>query len=171
MLGKETTVEVLGGKYTFGKVSLPLMRELADWIKEQIGDPFTEADKLLAVVERAPVGALQDLLMREWQAALARARGEAEQLRFFDLSCPLARQAVSTIEGGARWCQILLARAHPNITADEAFDVFSALGKDKLEELTAAGMGKTPHPAKNASRPPVSGAGGPVPASTKSAAG
>jgi hypothetical protein len=156
MLGGETKVTVGGKEYTFGKVSLPLIYALGDWIKAQVGDPFARAESLLARAEQMPPGPIQDLLLRQYEAAHAEGKDKAQQLEFFDLACPLAQKAMRTIRGGAKWCQLMLEPAHPGISEQEAFDVLTALGEEQLAEITQKGMGKVP---KNGAGP---GAGNPA---------
>ena len=144
MLGRETTVEALGKKWTFGRVELRRIEDFRDWIKTRIGDPFHRANDLLDRAEKQPPGSLQesltDLFGKEWK----KAKDVAEQLECFTLACPLAQQWMKTEAGAAKLACILLAGAHPDIDDNTALNVFLAVGEERLNEILKNGMGKIP---------------------------
>lgn len=155
-------------KYCFGRIGLPLLLKFAEWVAEKVGDPFAEASRLLEAVERQPEGKFKDALAAEYFAERNQAKAVAEQLKFFDIACPLAHRALGCQDGQSKLCHLLLQAAHPDIMEEEAFEVFQLIGQDELARVTQRGMGKA---EKNGVRPAAPESGVPAWEKTKSIAG
>lgn len=155
-------------KVKFGGVTLPLIRKLGDWIAERVGDPFAEASRLLEIVERQPEGAFKEKLAAEFFAERERAKAVAEQLKYFDLACPLAAKVLNTTEGMVKMTHLLMIVGNPEITEEEALEVFTHIGQEELVKLLSKGAGQA---EKNEARPAAPESGVPAWEKTKSIAG
>lgn len=126
--GSEQTVQLPGGKAVrLGKLRLKVLRAWRDWVAEQVGDPFADAERLMG---RAPDATVN--------AAIRRGEDLRDQLRFFSLGCPLAQQAVNTEEGAARLVHLLMLEKDPRASEEDAFEVVIHLSARVAEVLKKA---------------------------------
>lgn len=133
-LGKETEVQALGKTWRLGRLEIRVIRELRDWIKEQVGDPFAHLEKYL---DKLPAD--------EQQRRVKEAAEVLDQLECFTLDSPLAKKWLKTELGAAKLAHLLLTVHQPAITEEEAFAVMQAIGAEKMSEALDDAGGKLPN--------------------------
>lgn len=138
-LGREVVKTVGGKAYRFARLERSIVEEFRDWIATQEGDPFTNVKELIGVLDPAAA--------RTW---VAEAKEVKDQLRSFSLGCPLAQRYLKTEIGQGELCYLLLRKHQPEITRDEAFAVWTAIGAEEYGSVLAKTQGSPP---KNAEPP------------------
>jgi hypothetical protein len=131
-LGQDTKVQALGREYTVSRLELRIVRAFKDYVAGIIGDPFAQVNDRYF-----------DLLCREEQlAVLKQAKQDRDDLACFSLHCPLAKRFLEREEGIAVLGRLMLRKHHPDITEDEAFNVWLALGQEQLNAAMASAAGE-----------------------------
>lgn len=138
-LGHEQEVRAGGKTWTLGRLTVDVVLGFRDWIKEQLGDPFTNLERVF------------DRLPREEQIARVKEiEAIDKQLKNFSLQSPLANEWRSTELGAAKLFQLLLKEHHPQATMDDGLLVCLALGeKGQAEEALAKAQGALPESGGN----------------------
>lgn len=129
-VGIETRVPALGREWIFSRVEMRLIEEFRDWIASRIGDPFAAVERFAGKLPDDQVIAL----FREAEAV-------RDGLASFSIGNALSQRFISTELGAARITYLLLRTAHQDITPETAFQVFLAIGSEKLSEALRRGMG------------------------------
>src|SRR6476469_9593956 len=100
-LGKETVVTALGQKWTFGRLTLSVITDYRDWVREQLGDPFALAERFQG-----------KLPPDEWLRLFKEAEATAKELEAFTLGTAVAQRFMKTERGAARLGQLMLQEHH-----------------------------------------------------------
>jgi hypothetical protein len=138
-LGKEQTVEAAGRTWTFGRLEKRVVDKFRDWIVQQVGDPFTLADRYLSKI---PEG--------EWTRLFREACDVRDQLQAFSMGSPLAQKFLNTELGGGKALHLMLLTNHPDAKEEDAFAIANELGRQATAEALAKAQGQVPGPpAKN----------------------
>jgi hypothetical protein len=131
-LGKEHVVEALGQKWTFGRLSLAVIRAFRDWIEQQLPDPMAMGEKFF------------NLLPPDEQLARVKAaESTKQQLKCFTLKSDLAKEYMGTEQGAAKLVQLLLQKHHPDVSEDDAFLILQDIGP-QLAEILSGARGEAP---------------------------
>jgi len=134
-LGREVVVEALGKKWTIGRLTLRIVKEFKHYLEELVGDPYAQIDDKHF-----------DLLPKEEQLALLKEAKQAkDDLACFSLNCPLAKKYLAREEGVARFGQLMLQQSHPDITPEDAFDVWMAVGQEEMQKALQKAQGSLPN--------------------------
>ena len=132
--GSETRI---AGRWTLGRLELRITREFKQWIQERLADPLNKE--------------IFEFLPRDEQLARVKEQERiTKDLKCFSLNSGLAREYLQTEEGAAKFLQLLLQRHHPDITEEEAFDVFMAYPQEvaaALDRAQGQSLGNPPKPA------------------------
>jgi len=139
-LGQDTKVTALGKEWTISRLELRIVRAFKDYIAGIVGDPYAQINDRLF-----------DLLPREEQLAMLRqAKQDKEDLACFSLNCSLAKRFLQMEEGIAVFGQLMLQKHHPDITQEDAFDVWLSIGQEQMQKALASAAGE---PVGNAAAP------------------
>src|SRR5262249_16380042 len=111
-LPRETTVEALGKRWTFGRMSLSVLREFFARVRDWEGDPFADFERLGDRLPEADRAAL----FRECQA-------RRDALCSLNLQDDLIKRYMATPEGMGAMARALLSAHHPDVDEDTAFAV------------------------------------------------
>jgi len=139
-LGKETTVNALGQKWTFGRMDLGVLKSLFEWIKEEEGDPFQDFERFIDKLPEAERGRI----FRERQE-------RRDELNSLNLQSPLAMRHLQSPRGIGYMALLLLRPHHKDITEQKAFEVMMALDPETSDQILENAKGKSA--AKNDSPP------------------
>ena len=124
-LGREQVVTEADGKtrWTLSVLGPRVIFGFRDWISEQIGDPFAEAERFADKLPAADVLAM-----------VKEAKAVKDQLAGFSIACHLAQQYLKTELGSGMLFKLLLELHHPDVTLEQAFVVLRRFGELKLAE-------------------------------------
>lgn len=129
-LGKET---MLLGKWRVSRLGLRVIREFKDWVTDKLPDPMGLGEQYFKL-----------LPPEEQLARLKQAEYQNDALRNFTMKGALAQEYLNTEEGAAKFAQLMLKKHHPNITEEDAFDIFQEAKAD-IENIIAEAEGKVPN--------------------------
>jgi hypothetical protein len=130
-LTTEQTVTLPNGKtFTLSRLSPAALRGWKDWIANRVGDPFELVTHFLGKIPES-----------ETLRQLREGEELRDQLKFFSLSCPLARKMIATEEGAAALVLLLLQGKHPNATEDDALE--AAIHLAERGQATAPKLAET----------------------------
>lgn len=129
--GRETPLSANGKTYTVSRLTVEAVLAFRDWVREQTGDPFAD---LLRCMDKLPADFAKEQYVE--------AKALRDQLECFSLQTPLAQKWMQTETGIAEFMRIMLAAKHPGITANEAFQVVMAAGKDKMKATIDKAQGQ-----------------------------
>jgi len=131
-LGQDTKVNALGKEYTISRLELRIVRAFKEYVAGIVGDPYAQINDRLF-----------DLLPKEEQLAMLRqAKQDKDDLACFSLNCPLAKRFLQMEEGIAVFGQLMLKKHHPDVTQEEAFDVWLSVGQKELNKAIATAAGE-----------------------------
>jgi hypothetical protein len=132
-LGQDTTITALGKEWTISRLELRIVRAFKEYVASIVGDPYSQIDDRLF-----------DLLPREEQLVMLRqAKQDKEDLACFSLNSALAKRFLQMEEGIAVFGQLMLKKHHPDVTLDEAFDVWMAVGQKQMQEALNRAAGES----------------------------
>lgn len=141
-LGRDMKFTDSAGKvWNFSRFNIAKLKDFGAWVKEQVGDPFALAEKLLTKAEGYGTGPLQDAIIRQYEMEMERAKMLDAQLRGFSLNCPLAQQYMTTADGMGKMALIMLSGSHPNISEQEAVAVVLEMGAEDFAKILNASQG------------------------------
>ena len=138
-LGKETPVRFYDEHgavvrvLIIGRLEHGVIKAFRDWVAEQVGDPYKEAERFIDKVSP-----------EEGKRMLAEARAKQDQLESFSLESPLARRFLSTEMGMTKLLHLLLLLKQPDATSADAFAVLTELGSDGTQKALENGAGTIP---------------------------
>ncbi len=132
-LGKETTLEALGRKWTAGRLEFSVIEEWVAWAAGEIGDPFAGLEKMLPLLP--PPDAL---------ALVKEAIAKRDALASMDMNDPLLSKLQTSVRGAIRlfWGQLKVY--HPEVTLNQAFAIAAEVGMIRIAKAIDAGKGKAP---------------------------
>ncbi len=134
-LGQDTSVKALGKEWTISRLELRIVRAFKEYVAGIVGDPYAQINDRLF-----------DLLPQEEQLAMLRqAKQDKEDLACFSLNGPLAKRFLQMEEGIAVFGQLMLKKHHPDITQEEAFDVWLSVGQEQMNKALASAAGEAPN--------------------------
>jgi len=137
--GRTQTVPLNGKQWTISRLTWGIIQKFKKYVSDLVGDPFAKIDNKYF-----------DLFAKEEQLALLKeARETEEDLKCFSLQCPLAKKYMAREEGIAVFGQLMLLESHPDVTLDQAFDVWMAVGAnpDTLAVAQGSYQGNAEGPA------------------------
>lgn len=132
------TVTVDGRPYTFGRLDYRVYEEFVAWAGKQLPDPVAD---LLAVAARLPDGLRDRFVADRIDAACDRLRQRGT------LTDPDFQAFAQTLPALKHLFWLLLRRAHPALTPDQAFEVVCQAQEEHGEAVF--------EPVFRAMRPPV----------------
>lgn len=138
-LGRETTVDALGKKWTIGRWTVDVWDELIDFAKKRLPDPWAPIKDLVQVLSPEEAGKLIQDTYKRVNA-------------MFTIKSPEIQAFLDTPEGQMYLFWLLMRQHHPELTRQQAMDIAVEIGEAKqLEAFSkAAGSqlgGNVPAPA------------------------
>jgi hypothetical protein len=133
-VGRSQTVSALGTAYTLGRWDRRVWAEFLEWAKGRLPDPRKAAAEFLAMLPA------DDL---ESRSAVVKA-ALAESTEHLSITSPKVQALLQSIEGGTYLVYLLLKRHHPEVTEDLAYDVFTAVGPERMQEAMTRCAGVAP---------------------------
>lgn len=140
-LGREVAKTVGNKTYVFARLERRIIEQFRDWIAEREGDVFALAKETLAL-------GIEKELAKE---IIEDCKSKKAQLAAFSMGCPLAEKYLKTELGFGELFYLLLRDKQPDITRDEAQQVFFVLAEEATDILQKT-QGKPPS-EKNGSGP------------------
>jgi hypothetical protein len=145
-IGRETQFEFQGKIYILSRLERRILERFRDWIRSQIGDPFAEIKALLGAGLDADTA----------KELIKDAKSVKKQLDVFSIGCPLFSEYASTELGQGELLYLMLVDRHPEITREDAFQMWLAMGQAEFAKNIAAANGSPPsEPKKNVSQGPA----------------
>lgn len=136
-LGEEQVIQTPDGReWTLSRMELKVIRAWREYVQKREGDPFTIVDRYLGRVK-------DELLM----PLLKDGEEVKHQLACFSLGCPLSQRHIATEEGLSYLVGLLLKKAHPQATEEDAYAVADAVNRRLAEVLETAGGEVPPNAA------------------------
>lgn len=136
-LGEEQTIQTPDGReWTLGRLDLKVIRAWREYVQKREGDPFAVVDRYLGKIK-------DELLM----PMLKDAEEVKKQLACFGFGSPLSQKYVATEEGLTVLTGLLLKKAHPTASEEDAFAVADAFSARVAEVLETAGGTVPPNAA------------------------
>jgi hypothetical protein len=132
-LGREATVEALGQTWRVARQELALFSKFIDWVKEQVGDPFSAAEKYM---DRASP-AVAALLVRD-------AKEEADALAKRDWGSRVVQRYAQSTSGRVRLFLLQLQVNHPDATEQQAVDILAEIGQQEAARVHRETAGEAP---------------------------
>lgn len=131
--GKTTIVTVDDKAWTVGRLERSVLFAFRDWIKTQVGDPF-------ATVERVKTYIGGEALL----GLVKEAEGTVKDLQSFSLGTATGKAFISSETGMSKLIQLMLLKAHPDATEDDAFRIVMHWGAEAVAKAVADAAGKVP---------------------------
>lgn len=117
-LGKETRIKAMGKTWTIGRLELAVIRDFKAWIMEHLPPTAMPRELFESLPREEQVERYRE---QEWLA---------KQLACFSIQGDLAKRYLATEEGLAAFGRLLLRAHHPDVTDEEAFQVFQEAGPE-----------------------------------------
>lgn len=131
--GKETVIKSQGKTFILGRLELHVVRGFRDWIKEQVGDPFAEVERLNTA----------GLLSKEEALVMVKEAGSvAKQLAQFSMGCPLAQAYGRTEMGLGKLVHLAFLTHHPDMSEEQAWAIMLEVGEEEMKENIKNAAGK-----------------------------
>ncbi|MBY0523426.1 MAG: hypothetical protein K2R98_08500 [Gemmataceae bacterium] len=161
--GRETETQALGTTWRFARWTVNVLDDFTAWAKTQLPDPIDVAQAKVDELAAAEFDLLQrkDMPEPELKKRLFVNRQAQERLSkiamekacsYLAFTAPEFQSLLNSSRGSAQLLQLLLRKHHPNVTADEAFNIATAVEKKELERIFAVTAGKSP-PSGNSPAP------------------
>jgi hypothetical protein len=137
-VGREQTFDALGRTYTLGRWTRAVWRGFVAWAKDQLPDPRVSAGVFLAeCLSRIPDDSTPERLLIV-KLAIDKATG------FVGMDSPEVAGLLNTMDGGVKLLELLLKQHHPDVTEDDAYEIYTAVGGAKIDAMAQACAGLLP---------------------------
>ena len=176
-VGREITIEALGKTWRFGRWTRKIWVDFTSWAKSQLPDPIEATikniDKLVlkdaaivrelqiqdqAEIERAKKENRQPVLMAPKYSQIAEtltSKALDKSASYLSFNSPEIESLLQSVPGSTYLFFLLLRQNHPDISEDEACEVFIGCSQEEVFKILSAVRGEAKGSGKNEQAPPV----------------
>ena len=157
-IGREQIIDAAGRQWKFGRWDRSVWFEFLAWARTQLPNPL---DKIRPVIEQL-TSRQAALLAQNTEATTKEAELLAqhldgivrlainESMSYLSVGSAPVADVVRSLEGTIKILWLLLRKHQPNVTEDDAFDIFDEVGLQNVQNLMNVASGEMPTAPGNA---------------------
>ncbi len=140
-VGREQTVEALGRTWKFGRWDRGVWADLFKFARQVLPNPVEVA---FQAIEHLPAEPTNPALRAAMEAVVSKALDKAAS--YISVASPEMRSLLASVEGNAHLVWLLVRKHHPEVTEDEAYELFISLSRMPGRKATLDELAKKVEP-------------------------